>query len=224
MDAKYFGRWGCVIVFKEDKNIVFWQFCTGENYRNYLVAFSKFMELGFVVKSITSDKNSSLVAAVKNFYPNISHQYCTVHIQRRCQTLLTKYPQTNAGIDLLEMTRFLNKIKTKNDEDIFLKWLDRYENRYIDLLKQRTYSTDPNSTKTWWYTHKNIRAAFRHIKLSTNNMFFYLENNQIPKDTNGLEAEFTHLKLKITSHRGLTRNRQENFVNWYCFFKSIYSK
>ena len=178
------------------------------------------MELGYVVRSVTSDKNSSLVAAVKSFYPNSPHQYCTVHIQRRCQTLLTKNPETYAGTDLLELTRFINKIKTLNDKTIFLKWLDRYESKYEIFLKQCTYSSDPTSSKKWWYTHKNVRAAFRHIKTSTNNMFFFLENNKIPKDTNGLEAEFTHLKQKLNSHRGLTRNRQENFVNWYLFFKS----
>lgn len=220
MDAKYFGKWGCVIVFKEGRNIVFWQFCNRENYRNYLVSFSKFMELGFLVKSITSDKNSSLVSAVKTFYPNIPHQYCTVHIQRRCQSFLTKNPETNAGIDLLELTKFINKIKTVNDRNIFLKWLNRFETKYNSFLKQRTYTMDPTSNKKWWYTHKNVRTAFRHIKSSTNNMFFFLENNQVPKDTNGLEAEFTHLKQKLNSHRGLTRNRQQNFVNWYWFFKS----
>ena len=211
VDAKYFGRWGCVIVFKEDPNIVFWQFCNRETYQNYLVSFSKFMELGFVVNFVTSDKNSSLVAAAKTFYPNIPHQYCTVHIQRRCQTLLTKNPETIPGKELLELTKYINKIKNNTDKEIFLKWLNRFETRNSNFLKQRTYSADPTSPKKWWYTHKNVRAAFRHLKTSTNNMFFYLENNQIPKDTNGLEAEFTHLKQKLNSHRGLTRNRQQSF-------------
>lgn len=107
------------------------------------------MALGYLVSSITSDKNTSLVSAVKTFYLNIPHQYCTVHIQRRCQTLLTKSPETYAGRDLLELTRYINKIKTQNDKTIFLKWLNRYELKYSDFLKQRTYSSDPSSTKKW---------------------------------------------------------------------------
>ena len=50
-------------------------------------------------------------------------------------------------------------------------------------------------------------------------MFFYLENNSIPKDTNGLEAEFTFLKTKLNIHRGLKRSRRINFVNWYWYLK-----
>jgi len=105
-----------------------------------------------------------------------------------------------------------------------------YENRYKDFLNQRTYSnnTKPNlleyAGKKWWYTHKNVRAAYRHIKTSLNNMFFYLDTPNIPKDTNGLEGGFTHIKTKLNSHRGLSNKRREYFVNWYWYLKSIYYK
>lgn len=210
-------------MFKADKDIIFWQFCIRETYHNWMVAFSKLLEIGYLPLSVTSDKHGSLVSAVAKMFSHIPHQYCLVHIQRRCQTLLTKNPQTQAGKDLLELTYFINQIKTHSEKQIFLSWLARYEKRWGEFLKQRTYATDPNSKKKWWYTHKNLRAAFRHIKTSTDNMFFYLDNEDVPKDTNGLEAEFTHLKQKLNSHRGLTRKRQENFVKWYLFFKSPYN-
>jgi len=62
------------------------------------------------------------------------------------------------------------------------------------------------------------------IKSSLDNIFFYLDDQSIPKDTNGLEAEFTHLKGKINMHTGLSRNRRENFVAWYWYLKSLKSK
>jgi len=82
-------------------------------------------------------------------FPDIPHQFCLVHIQRRCETLLTKNPETDAGKNLLELVKFINKIKTQNDKQIFLKWLVRFEKRYDVVIKQRTYSG-----KSWWYTHK----------------------------------------------------------------------
>jgi transposase-like protein len=205
------------LVFKENKNIIFWAFVDRETYLNYLMAFSKLNAAGYIIKSVTSDKHGSIVGAVKTAFPDIPHQYCLVHIQRRCETLLTQKPETQAGKDLLELVRFINKIKTLNDKQIFLNWLVRYEKRYQLTLKQRTYDN-----KSWWYTHKNLRLAFNTLKSSQNNMFFYLENNNIPKDTNGLEAEFTHLKTKLNMHRGLSKSRKENYVFWYWFLKSIY--
>jgi len=150
-------------------------------------------------------------------FPDIPHQFCLVHIQRRCETLLTKNPETDAGKNLLDLVKLINKIKTQNEKQIFLNWLDRFEKRYEVILKQRTYSG-----KNWWYTHKNLRLAFNTLKSSKNNMFFYLENVNIPKDTNGLEAEFTHLKTKLNMHRGLSKSRRESYVFWYWFLKSVY--
>lgn len=220
-DGKYFGRSGCSLVFKERQNIIFWAFFERETYQNYVHCFSRLTQMGYVIKSVTSDKHGSLIGAVKTMFPTIYHQYCLVHIQRRCQTLLTQKPETVAGKDLLELVKCINKIKTQNEKEIFIKWVERYEKRYESVLKQRSYDTGENK-RTWWYTHKNLRLAFNTIKSSLNNMFFYLEDINIPKDTNGLEAEFTHLRTKLNMHRGLSRYRKENYVFWYWFLKSIY--
>lgn len=220
-DGKYFGRSGCSLVFKERQNIIFWAFFERETYQNYVHCFSRLTQMGYVIKSVTSDKHGSLIGAVKTMFPTIYHQYCLVHIQRRCQTLLTQKPETVAGKDLLELVKCINKIKTQNEKEIFIKWVERYEKRYESVLKQRSYDTGENK-RTWWYTHKNLRLAFNTIKSSLNNMFFYLEDINIPKDTNVLEAEFTHLRTKLNMHRGLSRYRKENYVFWYWFLKSIY--
>ena len=143
-----------------------------------------------------------------------------VHTQRSCETYLTKNPETIAGQKLLEIVKFTNQITTVDEKRVFLVWLERYENEYKEFINQKTYNTNPNIKKRFWYTHKNVRRAFRILKLSQSNMFFYLDNINIPKDTNGLEAEFTHLKNKFNSHRGLSRKRVINFVSWYWFFKS----
>jgi len=216
-DGKYFGRIGCSLVFKEGKNIILWNFFDRETYLNYLYCFSKLVEIGYIVKSVTSDKHGSLLGAVKTIFPDIPHQFCLVHIQRRCAALLTKHPETEAGIKLLELVKYINKIFTHSEKQVFLNWLTRFEVRYEHILKQRSYSG-----RTWWYTHKNLRLAFNTLKSSKNNMFFYLDDPNIPKDTNGLEAEFTHLKTKLNMHRGLSKNRRESYVFWYWFLKSVY--
>jgi Transposase IS66 family len=208
------------LVFKENKNIIFSKFVAHENYHDYCFCLAKLTELGYIVKSVSSDKHSSLISAVKTILPNIPHQYCLVHIQRRCQSLLTQNPETLASKDLLQIVKFINKVNTHTEKNVFISWLKLYEIRHKDFLNQRTHALKLNGNKTWWYTHKNVRKAFRHLKSSLNNMFFYLDNKNIPKDTNGLESEFTYLKSHLTRHRGLTRKRQESFVNIYWKLKS----
>lgn len=231
-DATYFGRWGCCIVFKENENIIFWHFCIRENYHTYLYCLSRLTELGYTVDSVTSDKHKSILSAVNTIFNDIPHQLCLVHVQRRCKTLLTKKPETKAGKQLLEIVLLINQIKNKKEMNIFVKWIERYENKHIKFINNKTYAKyaqipqvdiKTGKPKTWWYTHKSLRLAFVHLKSALPNMFFYLENENIPKDTNGLEAEFTHLKTKLKSHRGLTRDRQMKYVCWYWFQKSIYN-
>lgn len=221
-DGKYFGHWGCVLVYKERNNIIFWSFVEREtffNYRNDLISLAS---LGFIVKGVTSDWHGSIVAAAKSLWRDIPHQRCLVHTQRFCQSLLTKHPETEAGKNLLELICLLNKIETPYEKDIWLKWLERFEERYGDIIKERTYET--NGDKHWWYTHKNLRRAFMTLKATRDSLFLYLDYPDLPKDTNGLEAEFSHLKQKLGAHRGMKRSRKINFIRWYFYLKSIYSE
>lgn len=140
---------------------------------------------------------------------------------------MTQKPETQAGKDLLEIVKFLNSLSTHYEKQIFFKWLERFEERHAKVVNERTYARDQKdqaSGRRWWYTHKNLRLAFRTLKGSLPNFFFYLDDQSIPKDTNGLEAEFTHLKTKLNMHRGLSRKRRANFVAWYWYLKSIKNK
>lgn len=219
LDGKYFGRWGCVLLFKEGSNIIYWEFVVRENYAVYSNALSDLKRLGYVVLGVTSDWHGSLVSAVKTAYPDIPHQRCLVHTQQMCQRLLTKKPKTEAGRNLLELANLLNEVRNHTEKEIWLRWLERFEERFGELIKERTYSEG-----SWWYTHKNLRRAFRTLKKSTDNLFLYLNNKDLVKDTNGVESEFSHLKEKLGRHRGLKRERKVLFVYWYFYFKSIYFK
>lgn len=216
-DGKYFGHWGCIVVFKERGNIIYWDFVLRENYFNYLLSFSKIKDLGYKVLGLTSDWHSSLVASFKTAFPDLPHQRCLVHTQRECEALLTKNPETEAGRDLLQIVKLLNAIKNINERDIWILWLTRFGKRYEAVLKERTYSEDKTH---WQYTHRKLRKTYRMLDGSLDHLFLYLENENIEKDTNSLEAEFKHLKKKLAVHNGLKRSRRINFNKWYFYLKS----
>jgi len=218
VDGTYFRRWGCALCFKENGKIILWDFVERENYFNYCKNILKIKELGYCVIGITSDWHGSIVSCAKTLLPNIPHQRCLVHTKRLCQTLLTKRPETQAGQDLLSLVKELTNVKTDNDKKVWILWLGRFKKRYEDLLNERTYSSDG---KHWWFTHRNIRRVFRTLDSSIDNLFLYLEYPNLSSNTNDLEAEFTHLKQKLSIHKGLKRSRRINFIKWYFYFKSI---
>jgi len=217
IDGSYFRRWGCVLVHKADRKIIFWDFTLRENYFSYCLDFAKIKELGYKILGTISDWHGGLMSALKSLFPDIPHQRCLVHTQRFCQSLLTQRPETEAGIRLLEIVKFLNQIKNKNEKEIWIKWLSRFERRYLKVINERTYAEDK---KHWWHTHKNLRRAFRTLRSSIDNLFLYLDFPDLPKDTNGLEAEFSHLKRKLSLHRGLKRERKISLIKWYFYLKS----
>lgn len=217
-------------MFKENQEVgnkvIFWDFVERENYLNYCLNFSQIVKLGYVIKGVTSDRHGSLISAIKTLFPpnslpQIPHQYCLVHLQRFCQTLLTQKPQTQTGIQLLELARSLNSINSHYEANIWLKWFQRLEKRHQGLIRERSYLKDDETGKrTWWYTHKNLRRAFKTLDNSKEHLFLYLDYLDLPKDINGLEAEFSHLKGKLNLHKGLKRERKINLIRWYFYLKS----
>lgn len=222
IDGKYFGHWGCILVFKEGTNIVYWDFVERENYFNYVLNLSRIKELGYDILGVTSDWHGSLVSAVRQAIPDVPHQRCLIHTQRLCENLLTRRPETEAGQNLLELVGLINQIKNHSEKKVWVSWLERFEQRYGDFVKTRTYGINKEGKKGWWFTHRNLRRAFLTLKNSLPSLFIYLDNPLIEKDTNGLESEFTHLVDKLRSRRGLKRTKRINFVRWYFYFKSIY--
>lgn len=168
-----------------------------------------------------SDWKGSIVAAVreiafKYFNGSLPHQRCLVHTQLQCQTFLTKRPKTEAGKNLLELVHLLNQVETFYHRNILFRWLQRFEKRFISVIKERTYSEDK---KSWWYTHKYLRRTYLILKNNWDHLFVYLDYPFLIKDTNGLEGIFSQLDNKLGRHRGLSKENRGNFLYWFFYLK-----
>ena len=214
IDAQYY-RNKCIILIKANGKLIFWNFAKRETLKSYVKSFKELKNLNYKVIGVTSDWHGSIISAVKQSFKGIPHQRCLVHTQRRCQSLITRKPKTKQGKQLLEIVRLLNKVTNHYEKNIWIKWLNRWEERNIDFIKQKTHGFKEDGSKTWWYTHKNLRGAFRTLKSSQNNLFLYLEYEDMDKDTNGIESEFSHLKQKVNMHRGLRIKQKLAVIAWY---------
>ncbi len=199
---------------------IFWDFIPYEMYFKYKEDLL-IIKSWYNVQGITSDWQGGLVKAVKEVFPDIPHQRCLVHTQRRCESLLTQNPKTQAGVDLLKIVKRLNRIKTIGESKKWFYRIYAWGFKYEGLINQRTYDTKEDGSKTWWYTHKKLRGSYRTIITSRNNLFLYLSDKNLSKDTNGLEVEFKHLKNKIRKHTALTKRRKVCLMFWYLYLKNL---
>lgn len=75
-------------------------------------------------------------------------------------------------------------------------------------------------TGRMWYTHKNLHSSCTHLINAIPHLFSYINDCEIPKTTNELEGYFTHLKEKLTLHKGLRFEKRKSFIKWYLHFKN----
>ncbi len=186
-----------------------------ENYDNYITDLKLLKQSGLNIVSITSDGQKGLIKAINEVFPHIIHQRCIIHIQRMSKIYLTRNPKTEAGITLLYWVKKLHKIETPGQKN---KWAGQFAGwckKYDNFLKERSESFSGRK----WYTHKMLRRTRSLIKNAWPNMFHYLDNPETPKSTNGLESQFSHFKLNLNIHRGLSKKNRKNFILWYNYFK-----
>lgn len=225
IDADWFKNESCLIVYRDypEEKTIFYRYSLGEYKEIIFNDISFLVKNGYPLKGVVSDWKGSIVTAVrvisfKYFAGKLPHQRCLVHTQLRCQTLLTQRPKTEAGKSLLDLVYCLNSVSSFYEEKILFSWLKRFKERFLPVIKERTYSLDK---KSWWYTHKYLRRAYLTLKNNWENLFLYLSFPFLSKDTNGLEGLFSQLDCSLGRHRGLAKKNRGNFLYWFFFLKSF---
>jgi hypothetical protein len=219
VDGTYFSKDICLIVYR-DSQIKFTQLyriSDGEHYVEIKEDLENLLQIGVQIKSITCDGHKAILKAIKHSCKEVIVQRCLVHIQRECKLWLTTHPKTVEGLSLLQIVHQLHLIENQEQYQHWLKQFYDWYELYKKYVNEKSISTLSNR---FWYKHKMVRKAFIHIKNALPNMFNYLQDDKIPKSTNGLESFFGHLKNHVLLHRGLTKTHRKNFIKWYLYFRN----
>lgn len=219
IDGTYFSNDLCLVLYR-DNTIRFTQLyrlTTGEWYEEMKEDLENLLCMGVNIGSITCDGHKSLLKAINKACKNVIVQRCIIHIQRMCRIWLSSKPKNEAGLELRRIISQLHTIKTMDDRNYWIVSLIRWHEKYQDFINQKSFN---KQTGRYWYTHKMVRRSFTVIKKALPNMFHYLENERIPKSTNGIESFFGHLKDNLSIHRGLSNKHRKSFIQWYLYFRN----
>ena len=218
IDATYFSNNLCLVLYRDNtiKYTQLYRLTDGEWYEEIKEDLENLISLGVQIESITCDGHKALLKAIRKACRHVIIQRCLVHIQRMCRIWLTMRPKSHAGTELRTIVSRLHTIKTHEQKNYWLASLVKWHREHENYLKEKSYA----QTGRYWYKHKLLRRSFTVIRRALPDMFHYLDNDKIPKSTNGLESFFGHLKSHITVHRGLTQQHRKNFIKWYLYFKN----
>ena len=235
LDACYFGKL-CLITYIDygTRLPLLYRISTGEYTEEIKSDLVTLIQNGYPLHTIVSDGKLTINKAIKqlnlSLNTNIKQQLCLAHIQRTCQTYLTKRPKTQAGKDLKTLVSKLCLITDLNLKNNWLRELKQLQTKHLFFIQEKTIKeviiTQPSGRKVykikWWYTHKYLRRAYIHLIRHLDKLFVYLNNPMVPKTNNLSEGLFSVLKLWIKKHRGLKQTRLSAFIFYllsYRFYK-----
>jgi len=200
-------------------------FTQRETFESWFFFFNKIKDFPL---AIVCDGQRGMIKAILVRFPNVKIQRCFFHIAKHSKSLLTNNPQTKTGQELLTLVKQLFRRMNKKKSIVWKEEILKWESKYEDFLKEKTYYYNNNLKKQrWFYTHKNIRRAFYSIKPPFNNLFTYLEypNIFIPHTSNSIEGGINSpLKSLIYSHRGKFLLGERQLISFYLRKRQSYIK
>ena len=219
IDGTYFANGLCLILYYDHdiRYVQLYRETNQEKYKEIKEDLENLKKLGVDVYSVTCDGHKAILKAVRKVFPQAIVQRCLVHIKRQTRNYLSTQPKTIQARELLRLSQKITHIKTLEQSAHWLVEFKIWYDTNMLFINEQSYKEE---TKRYWYTHSKLHAACSLIINAIPDMFSYLDDAEIPCTTNRLENYFTHLKEKLTLHRGLRFEAKKNFIKWYLYFKN----
>lgn len=210
-----------------DKTTLWWNFWPSESYEALntdLESLATHCE-SHLPSGVVSDWKGSIVGSIATWFGEIPHQRCLAHVERDIERLLPKYSPLAATQELRSIGTGITQIHTQCEKEVWLRRLSAWELWYGKVLKERSFPTDPHTSKRqWWYTHGNIRRAYRILTKDQKHLFEYLSHETVPNTNNVIEGMNSNLKGKLHDHRGMRARQQYQFLSWHLTFQRAQTK
>jgi len=237
IDGKWLKRQGVVMIYRDithGENL-FWSFHQSESYQALSDDLSQLVRLldGNSPLGVVSDWKGSIKAGIIRYLgEDTPHQRCLAHVTREAKRLLPRKSSFRAILVLREIAKELPYIKLRNEERCWKGELIKWEMAFGHLLKEKTIDRDVNGPKKWWYTHGDLRRAWRLLTDDWYPFFVHLaylptttgQDPLIPNTNNSIEGVNIQLKNKLLNHRGMKTTQQVSFLYWYLTFTRTKSK
>jgi hypothetical protein len=199
IDATFFGREYGFLCFHDTTRIIYFHEIKTETTADLRTGLLAIKEAGFRVKSFTIDGRRGYIQNIRKIFGNVPIQMCIFHQKAIVRRYITDKPKSACGKALKTLMETL----CYADQQEFIDRFYGLAEEYRGFLEERN--------EKGGYRHGKLRAAFRSMQENMPLIFTYkdIPSAEIPSTTGRLEGLFSHLKLNITIHRGLSKIRKK---------------
>ena len=225
-DGKWLGRSPILLIHRDVINgeTLWWSVDFGETMaavRSDLVSLIRACPGLIPPAGAVTDGKPGIASVIKSIFHLEDCQRCLVHVVRDLKKYLPLHSPLEATRKLRLISLALPEINTWGEKENHLAALTKWHERYGQLLKQRSYPLPGSGVKRrWWYTHGNLRRAWRLLTKDTGSLFHFLDNFLVPKTNNSLEGINRHLCRRA----GMGKGKQLALMMWRLAFSRIKTK
>ncbi len=190
------------------KNLL-WKIVPHETNEEYRSGIQALLDDGWDIKGLVADGKPGL----KSLFPDIPFQLCYFHQFQTVTQRISKNPKLEAGKEFRALMFWMKE----TDYESFSFLLDNWYTKWREFLSEKTI--DPFTGKTT-FTHQRLRQAFFGVRRNIKLLFtfqYYSQDIPIPPTTNSLDGYFSHLKSKLSVHRGASKETQINLISELIF-------
>lgn len=202
LDATFFGREYGYFSFHNTKKIIYAKEIKIESLAELNFCLDKLVQADYKFKSFTLDGKRGFISQLKKRFPGVPVQMCVLHQKMIVRRYITNNPNSDCGLDIKQLMKDFLQDSPQEFDDKF-KALQE---------KHKTFLAEKN--KKGKFKHEKVRSAVRSIKTNMHLLFEYKHHPDlnIPRTSNHIEGAFSHLKEKITLHRGLNIKRKKKAI------------
>ena len=225
-DGKWLGRSPILLIHRDviNKETLWWSVAFSENMaavRSDLIGLINSCPGLIPPAGAVTDGKPGIASVIKSIFHLDDCQRCLVHVVRDLKNYLPQNSPIRATRRLRAVSLGLTEINSPADKDCYLSMLNRWYHRYGSLLKERSRPEPGSAAKRrWWYTHGNLRRAWRLLTKDQGSLFHFLENPLVPKTNNSLEGVNRHLRRR----EGMGKGKQLALMMWRLAFSRIKTK
>lgn len=210
LDATFFGRGYGILMARNVKKVLYWQEIASESIREYELCLNQLDAMGYTFTAFVIDGRTGVRQFLMKRYPGKPIQLCQFHQIETVKRYIPMRAKTEAGKRLRQIALGLTKTYAAEFEQDLNNWHAEYGN----FLKEKTFV---EGTNRWHYTHGRLKSAYRSLKNNLPYLFTFQNhpNLRIPNTTNHCDGLFSHVKQKILIHRGISKKRRKQMIDYF---------